>query len=829
MITNKEFLSVVFGNEYENVHVTDFVYDPFEIPVTERMFSWAGRAYKDYEFKKASNQYFTISLFNLDSEQKSRRRRLLFKQCNVIVLDDVKEKLSLQECQKLPTPTYILETSPGSEQWGYVLQTPCTDRFQIENLQDGLIKKGLSPTGTDPGMRGVTRYVRLPEGYNTKKKKMVDGQPFKCQITKWDPFNRVTLEELAVVFNIDLKAKRQEERLDGAAQVDNHPMFNYLNVKEIRSPGRYDVTCPWVEYHTGKDDSGSAVFTNSDYSLGFQCHHGHCEEKTGKHLVEWLEECNPGFESELHKWKIKQTVQSITRLKPVTPEVEPETELTTQQVVGEFISQLGSNPPGSEEQRAVAKKCLIFIKDLSALEKNEYEKQLRFAMGWSKTDLKEIVKDLFTEKSVLSQIKDVFNDHVFISENNAFYNIKTRSFSTADGFNNSFYHFDKEIKTIALSANGIKKVDKLDFVPGYEQFFEEEDTSYVNVWRPSNSKLGVEGDVSIWLNHFDQIGWSNHREHVLKWFAYTILHPEKKINHMLLFGGPEGVGKDFLIQPLVRALGRDHKTINGDALLDPDNNYLFCTKHLHINEINIKDRNESAKLAERLKPLATSPPNTLRFNEKFIKKIDIRNIVNCTLAVNSFTPIRLENESRRYYAMWSDISVFGTDSCTTPYWRNYWTKAWDWFENGGDQAVIYYLRNCVDLSNFNPKESPEVTDYLRDIVNSSKSVLQISLESMISRKLGIFASDLLTVEEVCVAIKMSEFLAPDLPNFAEKGVTAPTINALFHTMNGITKLESGLWCIRNPMKWRNATEFEQKYHHSVMVNETKKLGIRVVK
>ena len=83
------------------------------------------------------------------------------------MLDDVKEKLNLEEVNRLPAPSWV-ETSKGSEQWGYILTEPCTERHQVENLLDGLVANGLAPDGRDPGMKGVTRYVRLPDGYNTK-------------------------------------------------------------------------------------------------------------------------------------------------------------------------------------------------------------------------------------------------------------------------------------------------------------------------------------------------------------------------------------------------------------------------------------------------------------------------------------------------------------------------------------------------------------------------------------------------------------------------------------------------------------------------------------
>ena len=68
-------------------------------------------------------------------------------------------------------------------------------------------------------MKGVTRYLRLPEGYNSKASKLDNGMPFKCLLTKWQPFNRVTIEQLAQPFAVDLHRVRRESRVDGAAAV----------------------------------------------------------------------------------------------------------------------------------------------------------------------------------------------------------------------------------------------------------------------------------------------------------------------------------------------------------------------------------------------------------------------------------------------------------------------------------------------------------------------------------------------------------------------------------------------------------------------------------
>jgi hypothetical protein len=67
-------------------------------------------------------------------------------------------------------PSYQFETSPGNHQVGYLLDPPEIDRAKVERLLDAMVRGGLAMDGADPGMRGVTRYARLPVGWNNKAK-----------------------------------------------------------------------------------------------------------------------------------------------------------------------------------------------------------------------------------------------------------------------------------------------------------------------------------------------------------------------------------------------------------------------------------------------------------------------------------------------------------------------------------------------------------------------------------------------------------------------------------------------------------------------------------
>jgi hypothetical protein len=710
MTTNEEFLKAIFGDEYGNAHVTCFADDPDNLG-SNHMIAWAGSRYDSY-YMQPGNQYFTISLFHPCDDGKYRRRKANFKSCHCVVLDDVKEKLALSQAKKLPQPSWILETSAGSEQWGYILNTPCTDRHKIENLLDGLVSNGLAPGGKDPGMKGVTRYVRLPEGFNNKSRKCVDGIPFKCRLVEWRPDRRCSISELAAPFYVDINAPRYEQRIDGAGLVPDHPLLQHpdtLVIREMRSNGRYEVRCPWVDEHTGAADNGAGIFTNKDGSLGFKCHHGACENRTGKHLMDYMESKLPGFRVNYNKWQMLRSFSSI-----------PGEEKSDG--YDEVLSKVQRAMPGVEQNK-LAKMALEFIEEtMSTEEKIIRHKEIRTVCGWSEKELNAVIKQarLDIKKRKNNGDIDFFSDVIYVAEQNQFFDRRKRLWLTTDAYQNKYSHLDDNAKKSALSGGRVIKVDKTDYAPKMPPIYEDETGATIgNAWHRGDEKEGAEGDCSIWLDHFNKLGWGEYRDHILKWMAYTIRFPEEKINHAIVLGGLEGSGKDFLLRPLVVAMGCNHRTISGEELLTGFNEYIMSTKYLHINEVELGNRQEAVAVSNKLKPLAAAPPEKLRMNRKGVNVIEIRNIVNVSMTTNSKLPIRLNGQSRRFFALWSDLNIRDARGEMLQEWREYWRKAWPWMDNGGVEACIWYLRNVVDLSEFYPREAPPMTDFLEEIVKSS--------------------------------------------------------------------------------------------------------------
>jgi len=293
-LSNEDFLKIIFGSKWGKAHVTSFKEDPANLDNLGLRHNWAGN-YASLTLKYclgSRNTYFAISLFEASDDHKARRRKDLHKATYVIVIDDVIEKVNPEKLKNLPPPSYILETSPGNEQWGYILEVPETNQARVDALLDGLVASGIADDGRDPGMKGVTRYVRLPVGSNTKAKYK---EVFLCKLTLWEPSRVYRLEDLARPFSIDVANIQPKSQKYGAGIPETLdpvvPLLSQLGIfKGKVKPDTYDVECPWMHEHSGAADTGSAYLS----PFGFRCHHGHCDDRHFGDLLDHIDAQLPG-------------------------------------------------------------------------------------------------------------------------------------------------------------------------------------------------------------------------------------------------------------------------------------------------------------------------------------------------------------------------------------------------------------------------------------------------------------------------------------------------------------------------------------------------------
>ena len=275
--SSHDFLAVVFANRTGEIWTTAFPGDP-----NSNKSAWAGRIYEPaHNVATDENWYFAISELRPGTTQRQVKN---FHALRVVVLDDIGTKVDPKKISL--RPTYRIETSPGNEQWGFLLDAPLTDKTKANRLLDVVKSAG----ATDVGGMNLLRAVRLPGGINGKAKY---GTPSpRVALREWEPDRRYTPEAIAAAFGATLDGQRGRPRKDlPPLAPDADPILKLLaELGMVRNPapnarGFADITCPWGDGHTDKD-------TSAGYAPGggFSCFHAHCADRRIDDLLAWLRE-----------------------------------------------------------------------------------------------------------------------------------------------------------------------------------------------------------------------------------------------------------------------------------------------------------------------------------------------------------------------------------------------------------------------------------------------------------------------------------------------------------------------------------------------------------
>ena len=300
-VGNGEFLLAVFHNAHANARpvVVSFSGDPTKVPAK----AWFGRSWQD-EPKVATglpadgNNYFSLAVFTPDEAGQYRRQKTHFAALHAVMLDDVGTKVAMDRLTL--QPTWLIETSPGNHQAGYLLREPLSDGGAADRLMNAIVAAGLC----DPGANGPrARLARLPVALNGKHM-----PPFACRMVEWRQERRYSVEELGSGLQLEMAAagrpQRQKTRAVQDRPRDGDPVWlprpdeNAVLVairdrglyKVPLGDGKHDITCPWVAEHTGAADGGTAYFEPDDsWPIGgFKCLHGHCAQRHVRDLLHCL-------------------------------------------------------------------------------------------------------------------------------------------------------------------------------------------------------------------------------------------------------------------------------------------------------------------------------------------------------------------------------------------------------------------------------------------------------------------------------------------------------------------------------------------------------------
>lgn len=295
MMTNAEFIRLMFSNAAAGAlpWVAAFASAPGDASRGEWC-GWPVRRDRDVPQMLTMNTYATVSTFGA-VEGRYRRRKAQFSAMHCVMVDDIGVKVA-ESAIALPF-TVEVETSPRNRQGWYRLDPPITGRALAERLITRMVEAGLTSDGTDPGMKGVTRYGRLPQGSNNKPSVVTrcDG-PWRHLVTACRPRISYTLEEIAEAFELNLTPPAPRPVvLRSAPSDDCASVLDWLRAaglyQEPLNDGWHAITCPWAQEHTNGVISGTGYAEPSpanNYAGGFKCHHGHCEGRGIAHLLTFI-------------------------------------------------------------------------------------------------------------------------------------------------------------------------------------------------------------------------------------------------------------------------------------------------------------------------------------------------------------------------------------------------------------------------------------------------------------------------------------------------------------------------------------------------------------
>jgi hypothetical protein len=279
---NQEFLTRIFGAEAYRAYVCAYPGDPKKPPPG----AWdGGQADKMLVHCQAgTNNYYAVSLFTAPVRQGE-----FFDALYVLGFDDVGQAQPADKVRAVMgrEPTYRLETSPGSEHWGFVLETPIRDPGLADALIHALRVAVTGVNGKDPGQEGITRYLRLPFGINGKASLGADRN-YPTRVIAWDDLEAMSDAEIAALIKTygvtpDKRHGRPGKKVitpgTGSPDDEDTVLSALRALDRVLAGPRdtpmghgYDVICPWVDEHTDRAATG-AVYVPGD---AFKCQHGHC-------------------------------------------------------------------------------------------------------------------------------------------------------------------------------------------------------------------------------------------------------------------------------------------------------------------------------------------------------------------------------------------------------------------------------------------------------------------------------------------------------------------------------------------------------------------------
>jgi len=593
----------------------------------------------------------------------------------VMMLDDIGTK------SKEPplAPTWIMETSEGSFQWGYAFKEQPTKGDFTAAI------KAIATAGyTDPGATNAVRNFRLPGSVNLKPGR----NNFVSTLIHFKPELEYNLKDICAA--LDVVPDPADTATNVAirlADTGKDSVVTWLNEQGlIMSPangeGWMSIVCPNNAEHT----DGNIEGRYKPLDRSFCCLHGHCVDFSSQMFLDWVAdnggpEVDHGLRDELLAEKMNMALSKLT-----PNEVYRDT-------AAELIAE-------------------VERKELGRIEKSSWYERFAYIQDdesyFDMQDRREISRQTF---------------------NALFRHVPCKSLHTGRKIEASIC-FDEN-----RQAMGAKALVGVTYAAGDDVIVSRDGDLYGNRWRDARPAVNASAnaDIALWLNHCQAlVPEQAELDHIFDVMAFKVQHPRIKVNHAILHAGDEGSGKDTFWAPFIWAICGDHLKNRGIM----DNNsvnsqwgYQLESEVLIINELKEPDAATRRQLANQLKPIIAAPPEMLPINRKGLHPYQMANRLFVLAFSNDPVPISLASQDRRWFCVWSTAPRMNSDRAR---------KIWEWYRAGGFAAIASWFK-ARDVSRFNPSAPPIMTEFKANLIEHGMSMAESYLVEMLKNRVGEFS------------------------------------------------------------------------------------------
>jgi hypothetical protein len=188
---------------------------------------------------------------------------------------------------------------------------------------------------------------------------------------------------------------------------------------------------------------------------------------------------------------------------------------------------------------------------------------------------------------------------------------------------------------------------------------------------------GVASLAAPWEWHVKKL-YPAKEEHglIFDWAAHMVQRPEQKWNGALVLCGPQGIGKDALLEPLLEIVGPwNVQGIDPDALFSDYKPWLECLL-LVIHEARpTANDHQAIAFYNIMKTLAAAPPDVLALNDKYKAMRYVVNVLRPVITTNEEHAMFVPPDDRRMAVLRSPLTKrWNIEEGEPDYFRRYFEE-----------------------------------------------------------------------------------------------------------------------------------------------------------